>query len=442
MSTTEKMDIEERYKYLRIMQERYKQSTRRKEKQGLLDEMERVTGLHRKHLITLLKQRKIIRHPRQRERGKHYGAEVDAAIAIIWEAQDYVCAKRLKGVLVYTAEQLARCGELRLSPQLKRQLESISASSIGRHLPKHTGKPAQRARQRFQNVHQRGVPIELIPWDITEPGHFEMDLVHHCGDRIAGEYVYTLQLVDVATGWSGRRAILGRSYLVVADALYYLGRQIPFPYRKLHPDNGSEFLNANLLRFLKKHYPDLQPTRSAPGKPNDNRFVEQKNSTLVRAFLGDVRLDSVQQTRFLNRIYDKMHTYHNFIQPVMHQVDKQRISHSPSTSGYTRRFHDVPVPPVVRLCRSGVLSDDQCADLLAQRDAINPLALRRQIYADLQHLFAYPCAAQGASQDVFQTLAYPELFPEALAALGIEPADMDISAEPVALIKEDGCVVR
>ena len=442
MSRTEKMDIDERYKYLRIMQERYKQVTKRKEKQELLDEMERVTGLHRKHLITLLKQRRIVRRPRQRERGKQYGAEVDAALAIIWEAQDYVCAQRLKGVLVYTAEQLVRCKELRLTPQVKRQLESISASSIRRHLPKHTGHQAQRARQRFQNVHQRGIPIELIPWDITEPGHFELDLVHHCGDRIAGEYVYTLQIVDVATGWSGRRAILGRSSLVVADALYYLGQQIPFPYRKLHPDNGSEFLNANLLRFLEKHYPDLQPTRSAPGKPNDNRFVEQKNSTLVRAFLGDVRLDTVQQTRFLNRIYDKMHIYHNFIQPVMHQVDKQRISHTASTGGYTRRFHDVPVPPVVRLCRSGALSDAQCAELLAQREAINPLALRREIYADLQHLFAYPCAAPGASQDVFQTLAYPELFPEAVAALGVEHADLDLTAESVALLKEDGLLVR
>lgn len=442
MSTTEKMDIDERYKYLRIMQERYKQAEKRKEKQELLDEMERVTGLHRKHLITLLQQQKIKRRPRHRQRGKQYGGEVDEALAVIWEAQDYICAKRLKGVLVYTAEQLARYGEMRLSPQLKGQLESISASSIRRHLPKRTAYQAQRARKRFRNVHQQAIPIEPIPWDIQEPGHFELDLVHHCGDHVEGEYVYTLQVVDVATGWSGRRAILGRSYIVVADALYYLAHQIPFPYRKLHPDNGSEFLNANLLRFLKKHYPDLQPTRSAPGKPNDNRFVEQKNSTLVRAFLGDVRLDTVQQTRFLNRIYDQMHTYHNFIQPVLHQVDKQWVAHTDTAGGYTRRFHDVPVPPVVRLGNSGSLSEEKRADLLAQRDAINPLALRREIYADLQHLFAYPCAAPGESQDVFQTLAYPELFPEAMAVLGDDSSDADQSPESLSIVKEDCLAVQ
>ena len=442
MSTTEKMDIDERYKYLRIKQKWYQQAEKRKEKQELLDEMERVTKLHRKHLITLLQQRKIERRPRQRQRGKHYGAEVDAALAVIWEAQDYICAKRLKGVLVYTAEQLAKYGELRLSPQLKAQLESISASSIRRHLPKRAGYQAQRAHQRFQNVHQRAIPIEPIPWDIEEPGHFELDLVHHCGDHVAGEYVYTLQVVDVATGWSGRRAILGRSYIVVADALYYLGQQIPFPYRKLHPDNGSEFLNDNLLRFLEKRYPDLQPTRSAPGKPNDNRFVEQKNSTLVRALLGDVRLDTVQQTRFLNRIYDKMHTYHNFIQPVMHQVDKQWVSHPDTAGGYTRRFHDDPVPPVVRLCNSGTLSEEKRADLLTQRDAINPLALRREIYADLQHLFSYPCAAPGEAQNAFQTLAFPELFPEALAALEDDSPNGEQTPVSLSSAKEVCLVVR
>lgn len=442
MSTKEKMDIEERYKYLRIMQERYKRVAQRQEKQALLDEIEQVTGLHRKHLITLLKQQKIERQPRRRERGRQYGVEVDEALALTWEAQDYICAKRLKGVLVYTAEQLARCGELRMSPHLKGQLEAISASSIRRHLPKHAPNAAQRARQRFQNVHQKAIPIETIPWDIQEPGHFEVDLVHHCGDHTEGEYVYTLQIVDVATGWSGRRAILGRSYIVVADALYYLAHQIPFPYRKLHPDNGSEFLNANLLRFLKKHYPDMQPTRSAPGKPNDNRFVEQKNSTLVRAFLGDIRLDTIQQTRFLNRIYDTMHTYHNFIQPVMHQVEKQWIPRTDTSSGYTRRFHDQPLPPVVRLCRSGSLPEEYCSELLAQRDAINPLALRRKIYADLQHLYAYPCAAHGAPQSIYQTLAHPELFPEAIAALREEDPDAELVPDSLSSVEEVCSVIR
>ena len=440
MTTTEKMDIDERYKYLRIMKPEYKKAKTRQEKKKLLDDMEYVTGLHRKHLITLMGRRKIERRSRSQQRGKDYRSEVDEALAVIWEAQDYICPKRLKPELIYTAEQLARHRELQLSPGLKAQLAAISASTIGRHLPKKPTYYATRARKRFQNVHQEEIPIRRIPWDTQEPGHFELDLVHHCGDRLEGEYVYTLQIVDVATGWSGRRAILGRSYIVVADALYYLSHQIPFPILELHPDNGSEFLNAHLLSFLKKHYPAQQRSRSQPHTPNDNRYVEQKNSTLVRAFLGGIRLDTVHQTLGLNRIYDQMHQYHNFIQPVMHQIGKEWVPSPQQAGGYTRRKHDAAAPPVVRLCSTQTLADDQCQQLLALRYAINPLALRRNIYADLHLLFSDPCALDGQPQNIYKTLAHPELFPEALAALAQEPS---IDASVLSIVdKEESLVVR
>ncbi len=416
MTTNNQMTIDERYKYLRIQQPRYAQAQTRREKKELLDEMERVTGLHRKYLIQLLQQGPLQRQPRRRERDKTYGRDVDEVLTLVWEALDYICPQRMKPVLVFTAEQLAEFGELQLGPQLKAQLEAISPSTIGRHLPAPSTARAPRAHKRFQNVHQAEIPIRRIPWDIQEPGHFELDLVHHCGGRTEGEYVYTLQLVDVATGWSGRRAILGRSYMVVADALYYLAQQIPFPFRELHPDNGSEFLNAHLLRFLDEHYPDVDRSRSHPGTPNDNRYVEQRNHTLVRVFLGDMRLDTVRQTRYLNRIYEQMHLYHNFIQPVLHQIAKEWVPDAERAGGYTRRRHDA-APPVVRLCATDTLPAARRHALLEQRQALNPLALRRQIYADLDHLFSYPGAVPGQPESVFETLAHPELFPAALAAL-------------------------
>ena len=130
MATTEEMNIDERYKYLRIMKPQYKQAQNRQEKKKLLDDMEYVTGLHRKHLISLMRPGKLERRPRSKQRGKDYGPEVDAALAVIWEAQDYICPKRLKPALVFTAEQLAKYRELHLSPRLKAQLAAISASTI------------------------------------------------------------------------------------------------------------------------------------------------------------------------------------------------------------------------------------------------------------------------------------------------------------------------
>jgi len=456
MATEEQMNIDERYKYLRIQHARYTQATTRQEKRMLLDEMEEVTGLHRKYLIQLMSQACPQRRSRRRERDKEYQQDVDAVLALVWEAQDYICPERLQSVLVFTAEQLERNSELTLGPRLKAQLRAISPSSIRRHLPPAAAYRVTRARKRLQNVHQQAIPIRRIPWDMQEPGHFELDLVHHCGDKAEGEYVYTLQMVDVATGWSGRRAILGRSYIVVADALYYLFHQIPFSVREVHPDNGSEFLNQHLLRFLKAHYPALDYSRSHPGTPNDNRFVEQKNSTLVRAFLGDVRLDTVQQTRFLNRIYDQMHQYHNFIQPVMRQIAKQWVPNADDSGGYIRRRHDDAQPPVVRLCATETLPVDKRELLLAQRRDLNPLALRRKIHADLQHLFAYPGAVPGQPESAYETLAYPELFPAAIAALmagetmdnskdelpTVPPAATTSSLPPAPPAKEDGRAVR
>ena len=49
----ERMNVGERYKYLRIKQERYRKANRA-ERSRLLDERQGVTGLHRKSLIRLM----------------------------------------------------------------------------------------------------------------------------------------------------------------------------------------------------------------------------------------------------------------------------------------------------------------------------------------------------------------------------------------------------
>ena len=66
MSNDEKMNIDERRKYLRLMRPRYRKAGR-KEKGQLLDEMVVVTGLERKTLIHLMNG-SLKRKPRTRER--------------------------------------------------------------------------------------------------------------------------------------------------------------------------------------------------------------------------------------------------------------------------------------------------------------------------------------------------------------------------------------
>jgi hypothetical protein len=411
MSDDEKMGLDERYKYLRKRQKPYRKASR-EEKSRLLDEMEEVTGLHRKSLVRLMGG-EIRRKARKRERGCTYGADVAAAIGLVAESLDWVCAERLQPSLVWMAEHLASHGELSPTPEVLEKLGTVSISTVRRIL---SVQPQDRPRLPRKGPRQANrlrceIPAERIAWQEQEPGHFEVDLVHHCGPSASGNFVHTLQMVDVATGWSERVATLGRGYAAMEDAFRRILARLPFAVREIHPDNGSEFLNNHLVRFWKKKVKDLRLSRSRAWFKNDNRFVEQKNDTLVRAYLGYDRLDTVQQTNLLNQLYDRMWLYYNFFQPVM-RLEEKVIEPIPGKRGYkVKRRFDTAQTPLERLCEVGGLSPDRQAELQTLRDTTNPRQLRRDIYALLDQLFALPCAnPEQGTQNVYLTFFLPPDF--------------------------------
>ena len=403
MSIEDKMTIDERRKYLRKMQERYLQADR-KERGQLLNEMEAVTELHRKSLIRLMKG-SLARQPRRRQRSRTYGPEVDDALRIIAESTDYICAERLTPNLRWLATHLAAHGELTVTPHLLEQLDRISVSTAERILTRLRQDEPRLPRRgpRRTNSLLQDVPMKRIPWQEQEPGHFEVDLVHHCGPSASGEYVHTIQLIDVATAWSERRAVLGRSYLVMEDGFSRILARLPFSVQEFHPDNGGEFFNHHMLRFWQGLKPKPQLSRSRPYHKNDNRFVEQKNSTLVRAYLGYDRLDTVAHTLAVNQLYDKMWVYYNLFQPVIRLSEKTSICQEGQPSRIKRRF-DKAATPFDRLCATKAISPEQKERLQALRDQTNPRQLRQEIYDLLDYIASLPCAVPGVTQDVYQTL--------------------------------------
>jgi hypothetical protein len=195
------------------------------------------------------------------------------------------------------AQHLEAHHELETTPELLAQLEQVSVSTVERRLDliRQDQPRLPRKKPRPRNKLLQNIPMLRLPWSIAEPGHFETDTVHHCGSTASGEYAYTLQMIDVATGWSERRAVLGRSYLVMEDAFLCFLARLPFPVRQIHPDNGGEFLNHHMLRFWGEIVQGVTLSRSRPYHKNDNPRVEQKNSSLVRAYVGYDRIDSVVQ---------------------------------------------------------------------------------------------------------------------------------------------------
>ena len=375
------MTITERRKYLARMLPRYLAADR-PQQSLLLTEMQTVTGLHRKSLLRLLHASSLARQPRSRQRTRTYGAPVDDALRLIWETLDYVCAERLTPALVSTAHLLAHHGELTLTDDLLAQLGQISVASVQRRLSRFTQDTPRLPRKGPERANRiaKAIPMRTIPWDQAEPGHFEVDLVHHGGPSPIGDFVYTLQLIDVATGWSERVAILGRSQVRMEEGFRRVLARLPFPVKELHSDNGSEFLNDHLVRFFGEAITGLQLSRSRPYQKNDNRFVEQKNSTLVRAYLGTARLDTAAQAAVLNALYDQMWGYYNLFQPVMHL--KEKVA---SGTRLLRKW-DTAQTPFLRLQAPGVLSEKRQAALEAQVRETNPRRLRQTIYKGLREL--------------------------------------------------------
>lgn len=385
MPIDDRMTVNERRKYLKLMQPRY-DGANRGERGALLTEMAAVTGLHRKSLTRLLRGPSLERAPqRPRFRRRQYGADVAALVRVVWESLDYVCAERLTPALLVTAQQLAQWEELMLTPALEMQLVGISRATVQRLLQRFAQDTPKLPRRKPQPPNRvlRGVPMERLSWATTVPGSFETDLVHHCGPVAAGTYVHTLQLVDVATGWSERVAVLGRSQEQMVAGFRRVQARLPFAITHLHPDNGSEFFNDHLIRYFGEEVIGLKLSRSRPYQKNDNRFVEQKNATLVRAYLGYGRLETPQQCDALNALYDQLWLYYNLFQPVLHQVSKVVVN------GKLSRRWDRAQTPYQRLRTSGVLTPEEQARLAALYAATNPRQLREDIYHAIERLWQY-----------------------------------------------------
>ncbi len=385
MPREDKMTVEERRKYLKLVAPRYANASR-SQRSPLLNEMAAVTGLHRKSLLRLLHGPNLNRAPqRPRRRPRRYGVAVTEVVRVVWESLDYVCAERLTPALLPTAQQLAQWEELILTDEVAAQLASISRATVQRLLQRFQLDRPRLPRRQPQPPNRllRQTPMERLPWDTPGPGAFETDLVHHCGPITAGEYVHTLQLVDIATGWSERVAVLGRSQAAMVAGFQRVRRR-PFPITHLHPDNGSEFFNDHLIRYFGETMTGLRLSRSRPYRKNDNRFVEQKNATPVRAYVGYQRLETPGQYAALNTLYDQMWVYYNLFQPVLHLVDKEVVN------GKLRRRWDRAQTPYQRLVASRTLSPVQQARLAALYAGTNPRQLREAIYHAVEQLWQHP----------------------------------------------------
>src|SRR5256884_5194087 len=202
MPTEDEMTLDERRKYLKRMKPRYLKA-KRGERSAFLSEMEQVTGMHRKSLTRLLHAQSLDRKRRKAPRERSYGAEVEEVIVQVWESLDSICAERLTPVLLPMAQHLARFAIVKLSGEIEEQLQTISRATVSRILRRFRSRRRRLPQKGAERANQvtKGVPMGRLAWDLKEPGHFEVDLVYHSGERPTGEHGHTIQMWEVATGW-------------------------------------------------------------------------------------------------------------------------------------------------------------------------------------------------------------------------------------------------
>jgi IS30 family transposase len=157
---------------------------------------------------------------------------------------------------------------------------------------------------------KKQIPIRTFAdWNEQQVGFLEIDLVAHDGGAALGDYAQPLDVTDVKSAWTVARAVPNKAQVWVFAALKQLRRDLPFALRGIDSDNGSEFINDQLLRYCEGE--KITFTRGRAYKKNDSCYIEQKNYTVVRRAVGSMRYDDEEQVKLLNELYEKLNLYTN-----------------------------------------------------------------------------------------------------------------------------------
>lgn len=363
-------------------------------KSAILDSVVEHAGYHRTYAASLLRNYQHHAQPTKhtRKRKPTYTPATQRALATLWELMDCPCAKRMKAMIPLWLPKLQQ--ELPLDEHTLQQLHSISPATIDRILREHKRQqPFARPRGRTKpgTLLKSQIPVRTFAdWNEQRPGFMEADLVAHIGSSSDGECCYTLNLTDVHSGWVELEAVLNKAQVWTVQAIEHIRARLPFPLLGIDSDNGSEFINAHLLRYCQQH--QITFTRARAGRKNDSCYVEQKHYTAVRQYVGYVRLEGEEAVVWLNELYACLCVYLNFFQTVMRCQEKVREG-----SHVTRRY-DTPQTPVQRLLASADIPDGVKVRLQERQTQLHPLRLRERIYHLLEQLerLAVPPSGRGS----------------------------------------------
>ena len=360
--------------------ERYRVSGRA-QKGRILDELCKVTGWHRKHAVRALANRPAAGPEAPRQRTSIYDVVVKDALTALWEASDRICGKRLKVMIPTLLPALERHGRLNLGAADRALVLAISAATIDRLLTdtKIAAAGGKRRRVGFYSAIRREVPIRTFnDWADPPPGFCEIDMVAHGGTSVAGSFIQTLTMVDVATGWTECLPLVTREGSLVVEAIKRAQSLFPWIILGADFDNDSAFMNDIVVPWCRAQ--KIEVTRSRAYKKNDQAFVEQKNGAVVRRLMGYGRFDGIETARVMARLYAAARLHVNFFQPSFKLKEKRREG-----AKVIKRYH-APATPYDRALAHRHVPRKIKQRLRAQYRTLDPVMLLSDIRAAQEEL--------------------------------------------------------
>lgn len=371
-----------RKEYQRTIRRRYRGADRI-DKQKILDEFCEVCGYHRKYAIRVLNRTQTIKSAKKPGRPRQYhDPQLMNVLMKLWQVLNLPCSRRLKAGIPLWLPYYEEWAGITLPETIKSKLLSISPATIDRLMAHRKAQYTKMGLSTTKpgSILKSHIPINTTQWDETRPGYLEADTVAHCGTSTAGSFVYTVNTVDIATGWSEQRAVWGKGYRGVKEAMIDIERVLPFNIRGFDSDNGSEFLNWHLYKYFNLRPKPVTFTRSRPYRKNDNAHIEEKNWSIVRQYMGYNRFESQDLTETLNDIYtQEWRLLMNFFRPATKLIAKQRID------AKIKKTYDKPKTPYQRILESKHITRNKKDELTVYFQTLNPFKLQEIMEAKIKH---------------------------------------------------------
>lgn len=366
------------------------QKASKKTKSQMLKELSEILHMNKQYIASLLRASgrvlvtkgkiRVIADPTlaelsKRGRKRVYGEDIDRALRRIWPLTGFSSSKHLVAFIRLNHEILFNHPELKgyISEKTKALLLKMSASTADRRLKPYRDKLKLKKRYKgnpFSSNLKKSVKVESWFDRPKEPGYLEIDLVHHSGASGKGEFIYTLTATEVSTGWTELRPIRNKAMVWTKQALEDILKAMPMPIRKIHSDNGSEFINAHVQRFCKEK--GIEFTRSRPYRKNDSPYVESKNWSMVRAYTGWRRYDTDEELEILKKLERLITVRQNIFMPQM------KLTYRHREGGKVVKAYEMDIPLRRVLNLEGVSAEIK-EKLVRLRNSIDIVRLSEEI---------------------------------------------------------------